>query len=124
MKHFPRGLALGAALSVLALGVPSVIAATPNDQLVIGTSLAQVLSLDPQQGTEVKTQEILANTYDRLVYADHLDGNTIKPQLAESWEVDDTGITFHLRDAKFASGNPVTAHDVVFSLVRLMKVDH
>ncbi|MET0170960.1 MAG: ABC transporter substrate-binding protein [Agrobacterium vaccinii] len=99
------------------------IAATPNDQLVIGTSLAQVLSLDPQQGTEVKTQEILANTYDRLVFADQTDGNKIKPQLAESWKVDDKGITFKLKDANFSSGNPVTSKDVLFSIVRLLKLD-
>ncbi|GLQ10470.1 ABC transporter substrate-binding protein [Devosia yakushimensis] len=123
MKHFCSRLAAGVALAVMVATAPVAFAATPNDQLVIGTSLAQVLSLDPQQGTEVKTQEILANTYDRLVFSDQADGNTIKSQLAESWDIDDTGITFHLRDAKFASGNPVTANDVVFSLVRLMKLD-
>ncbi|NTJ44590.1 ABC transporter substrate-binding protein [Agrobacterium larrymoorei] len=114
---------MGAAISLSLASSSAIYAATPNDQLVIGTSLAQVLSLDPQQGTEVKTQEILANTYDRLVFADHKDGNKIKPQLAESWTVDDKGITFKLRDAKFASGNQVTSKDVVFSLVRLMKLN-
>ncbi|WP_390888797.1 ABC transporter substrate-binding protein [Devosia neptuniae] len=123
MKHFCSRLVAGVALAAMIATAPAAFAATPNDQLVIGTSLAQVLSLDPQQGTEVKTQEILANTYDRLVFSDQNDGNAIKPQLAESWDIDDTGITFHLRDAKFASGNPVTANDVVFSLVRLMKLD-
>ncbi|MFK3779872.1 ABC transporter substrate-binding protein [Agrobacterium sp. NPDC089420] len=114
---------MAGAFSIALASATAVFAATPNDQLVIGTSLAQVLSLDPQQGTEVKTQEILANTYDRLVFADQNDGNKVKPQLAESWSVDDKGITFKLRDAKFASGNPVTAKDVVFSIVRLLKLD-
>lgn len=123
MQHFYSRLAAGVALAAMIASAPMAFAATPNDQLIIGTSLAQVLSLDPQQGTEVKTQEILANTYDRLVFFDQTDGNAIKPQLAESWDMDDTGITFHLRDAKFASGNPVTANDVVFSLVRLIKLD-
>ncbi|WIJ26421.1 ABC transporter substrate-binding protein [Devosia sp. RR2S18] len=122
MKHVSRPLMLGAAFLVMAAVVPAAFAATPNDQLVIGTSLAQVLSLDPQQGTEVKTQEILANTYDRLVAFDP-ETSELFGQLAESWDVDDTGITFHLRDAKFASGNPVTAADAVFSLVRLFKMD-
>lgn len=122
MKHFSKHLLAGVTLSLLVSVAPAAMAATPNDQLVIGTSLAQVLSLDPQQGTEVKTQEILANTYDRLV---SFDGATsqLQPQLAESWEIDDTGITLHLRDAKFASGNPVTANDVVFSLTRLFKLN-
>lgn len=117
--RFISGTALAMALSV----APAAFARTPVDQLVIGTSLAQVLSLDPQQGTEVKTQEILANTYDRLVQFSGEEGYAIRPQLAESWEVDDTGITFHLRDATFASGNPVTAADVVFSLTRLIMLD-
>lgn len=122
MKHFSKRLMMGAAFLAMAAVVPATFAATPKDQLVIGTSLAQVLSLDPQQGTEVKTQEILANVYDRLVAFDP-DTSELFGELAESWDVDDTGITFHLRDAKFASGNPVTAADAVFSLVRLFKLD-
>ncbi|UYN99032.1 MAG: ABC transporter substrate-binding protein [Devosia sp.] len=123
MKHVSKALLIGAALAAMTAMAPATFAATPNDQLIIGTSLAQVLSLDPQQGTEVKTQEILANTYDRLVSWSEADGNAIKGELAESWDIDDTGITFHLRDATFASGNPVTAADVVFSLTRLLKLD-
>lgn len=123
MKHFSLKLLTGAAFAVAISGTTIATAATPNNQLVIGTSLAQVLSVDPQQGTETKTQEILASTYDRLVYSDDKDNNLIKPQLAKSWEIDDKGITFHLREAKFASGNPVTANDVVFSFVRLMKLN-
>lgn len=123
MKQRIPQLALAAAISLAAIDALPAFAETPSDQLVVGTSLAQVLSLDPQQATEVKTQEILANTYDRLVFADQADGDKIKPQLAESWEIDDKGITFKLREADFASGNPVSAKDVVFSLVRLMKLD-
>ncbi|TCP82807.1 peptide/nickel transport system substrate-binding protein [Rhizobium sp. PP-CC-2G-626] len=123
MKPFCSPFLVGAALAVSLGSATAALAETPNDQLIIGTSLAQVLSLDPQQGTEVKTQEILANTYDRLVFSDQTDGYKIKPQLAESWEVDDKGITFKLRDATFTSGNPVTAKDVVFSIVRLLKLD-
>ncbi|SFV31579.1 peptide/nickel transport system substrate-binding protein [Devosia crocina] len=123
MKHFSKHLMIGAAFLAMTAVVPATFAATPNDQLVIGTSLAQLLSLDPQQGTEPKTLEILANTYDRLVHFDSEDNFAVKGQLAESWDIDDTGITFHLRDATFSSGNPVTANDVVFSLVRLLKLD-
>ncbi len=49
------------------------------------------------------------------------DGATLEPDLAESWEISDGGLTytFHLRDAKFSDGSPVTASDVVFSLTRL-----
>ncbi|MEY9722346.1 ABC-type transport system substrate-binding protein [Sinorhizobium fredii] len=120
MKHFSKGLIAGAAAIVLNFAAPTVNAATPEDQLVIGTSLAQVLSLDPQQATEAKAIEIMSNLYDRLVKTEN---RKIQPQLAESWEIDDKGITFHLREATFASGNPVTADDVVYSLGRLLKLD-
>lgn len=123
MKQFNFKLMTGVAFAVALSVTPMAMAETPNNQLVIATSLAQVLSVDPQQGTEPKTQEVLASVYDRLVFSDDADNNTIKPQLAESWDVDDTGITFHLRDAKFSSGNPVTAKDVVFSLTRLLKLN-
>ncbi len=121
MKHFSKGLIAGAAAIVLSIAAPTLNAATPDDQLVIGTSLAQVLSLDPQQATEAKAIEIMANLYDRLVKTDR--SRNIQPQLAERWEIDDKGITFHLREATFASGNPVTADDVVYSLGRLLKMD-
>lgn len=121
MKHFCKQLFVGVGIIVLTLGSPTVKAATPNNQLVIATSLAQVLSLDPHQATEAKANEIMANLYDRLVATDA--SGKILPQLAEKWEIDDKGITFHLRDAKFASGNPVTSADVVYSLTRLLKLD-
>lgn len=121
MKSFWKSIRL--ALAVMLFATPMAHAATPDDQLVIGTSLVQVLSLDPQQGVDAKTVEILTNTYDRLVYTDNQNGNAIAPQLAEKWDIGSDSITFHLREAKFASGNPVTANDVVFSLVRLMKLD-
>ncbi|WP_419457070.1 ABC transporter substrate-binding protein [Agrobacterium tumefaciens] len=98
-----------------------VAAKTPNDQLVVGTSLAQVLSLDPHQATEAKANEIMANLYDRLISVDG--SGKVSPQLAERWETDDKGITFHLRAANFASGNPVTSADVVYSFSRLLKMN-
>ncbi|MCB0183673.1 MAG: hypothetical protein KDE31_05385, partial [Caldilineaceae bacterium] len=35
----------------------------------------------------------------------------VEPELAESWEISDDGLTwtFHLRDAMWSDGNPVTA---------------
>lgn len=121
MKHFSKSLFVGVAFCALTLAAPALRAATPADQLVIGTSLAQVLSLDPQQATEAKANEIMSNLYDRLV-ASTPDGKIV-PQLAESWQVDDKGITFKLRESTFASGNPVTSKDVVYSLGRLLKLD-
>ena len=84
MKRFPRGWALAAARSAFALGTPPAIAATPSDQLVIGTSLVQVLSLDPQQGTEAKALEVMANLYDRLVAADVEQDNALVPSSSKA----------------------------------------
>lgn len=106
--------------AMLTYGTPST-AKTPDNQLVIATSLAQVLSLDPHQATEAKANEIMANLYDRLISVDG--SGKVLPQLAERWEADDKGITFHLRAANFASGNPVTSADVVYSISRLLKMN-
>lgn len=121
MKRFCTRLLMGAAFAVASFGAPAAFAETPSNQLVIATSLAQVLSLDPHQATEAKANEIMANLYDRLVSTDA--SGKVSPQLAESWDIDDKGITFHLREATFASGNPVTSADVVYSLTRLLKLD-
>lgn len=59
---------------------------------------------------------IPANVVEPLVIFDE-DG-TVRPGVAESWEISDDGLVylFHIRDAKFSTGEPVTADDVVFSL--------
>lgn len=121
MKHFCTRLLVGVALTAFTIGAPAARAETPDDQLVIATSLAQVLSLDPHQATEAKANEIMSNLYDRLIAVDS--NGKVAPQLAESWEIDEEGITFHLREAEFASGNPVTSADVVYSITRLLKLD-
>ncbi len=55
--------------------------------------------------------------YDQLVML--LPGSADpQPGLAEIWDVSTDALTytFHLRDAKFSDGSPVTADDVKFSL--------
>ena len=49
-------------------------------------------------------------------------GNTI-PGIAKSWDVSNNGLTytFHLRDAKWANGDKVTAQDFVYSWHRIIK---
>jgi peptide/nickel transport system substrate-binding protein len=54
---------------------------------------------------------------------------TLEPQpaLASSWDISADGLTytFHLRQAKFSNGDPVTADDVTYSISRLIdtKID-
>src|SRR5205823_4494888 len=63
-----------------------------------------------------------------LVKFEGTDLSTIKPGLATSWDIKDTestnDITFKLKSGqKFASGNPVTADDVVYSVQRAIKLN-
>lgn len=47
------------------------------------------------------------------------------PELAESWDVSEDGLTytFHLADAKWSNGDPVTASDFVYGWQRLCNPD-
>jgi peptide/nickel transport system substrate-binding protein len=101
-------------------------AETPPNMLVVGFSMTNILTLDPAAITGKETVQVLANIYDNLVSLNPVERGKVDPQLAESWTVaDDNGsITFKLRGgATFASGNPVTSADVVWSLKRLMKLN-
>ncbi len=63
---------------------------------------------------------VFMNVYDVLVRVDK-SGKELIPGLAESWEVSDDGLTytFHLREAKFSDGSPITSEDARFSLERV-----
>jgi peptide/nickel transport system substrate-binding protein len=75
--------------------------------------------LDPQVNSANETIWLVQSIYSRLVQASE-DGTEIEPDLAESWDISPDGLTytFHLRDAQFADGTPVTADDVVWSIER------
>ncbi|MCE6950810.1 ABC transporter substrate-binding protein [Cereibacter sphaeroides] len=63
---------------------------------------------------------VFSNVYDVLVRVDET-GTKLVPGLAERWEISDDGLTytFHLRDAKFSDGSPITAEDAAFTLTRI-----
>jgi peptide/nickel transport system substrate-binding protein len=83
-------------------------------------------------GTNRAGYEVAWNCYDRLVsygtktLADggrSYDRLKIVPELAERWDVDAKGITFHLRqNATFHDGSPVKAGDVKWSFDRAVSV--
>jgi peptide/nickel transport system substrate-binding protein len=83
-------------------------------------------------GTNRPGYEVSWNCYDRLMtYATKTmpDGSTsydqtkLAPELAEKWEIDAKGVTFHLRkDATFHDGTPVKAADVKWSFDRAVSV--
>jgi peptide/nickel transport system substrate-binding protein len=78
-------------------------------------------TLDPMRSAGSGNIEVYGLLYTRLINRDAQD--QLQPALAESWEVSDDQrtYTFHLRDAKFSDGSPITAEDVAFSLNRVRK---
>ncbi|TCR65342.1 ABC transporter substrate-binding protein [Bosea sp. BK604] len=118
-------LAGSLALSLLC-GAPSAsLAKTPADQIVLGFSMLNILTMDPgaMNGAEM---EYIANMYDYLIETDPTDKSKILPGLATSWTVSDDRqtLTFKLRDGiKFQSGNPLTAEDVVWSFRRILQLN-
>jgi peptide/nickel transport system substrate-binding protein len=114
------------ALTLLATAAGSVLAKTPDDQLVIGVSMNNLLSLDPAAATGNDVVEIACNVYDYLVELDPQDTSKVLPGLAESWTIapDGRSIAFKLRSGvKFHSGNPLTAEDVAWSFRRVLKLN-
>lgn len=98
---------------------------TPKDTLVVGREMDDLISLDPAEVYEVSSTEYILNTYDTLVVRDDNKPENILPFVAESWVVSADGkeITFKIRQGiKFHSGNELTAHDVVYSLQRAVKL--
>lgn len=89
------------------------------DTLVIARAM-DVNSLDPARAFCDTCQLYLTAVYETLITLEP-DNKTLKPNLAETWEVnaDYTEFTFHLREASFADGSPVEATDVVWSFERV-----
>ena len=78
----------------------------------------EVQSLDPQLATDGTSFEVIADFTDGLMQMD-AEGAAV-PALAESYELSEDGktYTFHLKDAKWSNGDPVTAADFVFGWQR------
>jgi peptide/nickel transport system substrate-binding protein len=112
------------ALVILSVGMVSNVAAQSEKVLVIGHA-ESTDSLDPDRGFTQTEGIVVKAAYDNLVTFPAADASSIEPSLASSWTISDDGLTytFTLRDdVKFASGNPLTAADVVFSFNRLINI--
>ncbi len=140
-----KGISLSPTRLALALGFTTVLAACGGDKKAENTAptaepaaaatdaskvelaetqeitinnAAEPESLDPHKVSGVPESNILRQMFVGLTSTDG-DGNTI-PGMAESWETTDNKVwTFKLRDAKWSNGDPVTAHDFVYSMRRL-----
>src|SRR3989449_6904259 len=96
--------------------------------LVYYADVSDLISLDPAIAYEFSGVLLVHNAYETLVKFEGADLSNIKPGLAQSWDIKDSGanwdLTFKLKSGgKFASGNQVTADDVVYSFQRVIKLN-
>ncbi len=125
---FPSRFLASVAVGTLLLAsapAPS-FAATPPDTLIQAWSIDDIITLDPAEIFEFTASEIAGNSYETLIGYNPQDVSEIYGRAAESWTVSEDGRTIHfkMREGRtFASGNPITAADAVFSLVRAVKLD-
>ncbi len=96
--------------------------------LVIDRDTSDLISLDPAVLYEFSAVFATHNVYETLVKFEGTDLTTPKPSLATSWDIKDAGttndMTFKLKSGvKFASGNALTADDVVYTFQRAIKLN-
>src|SRR5258706_8262808 len=130
-------IVLAAALLAAACAAPSTPGASGSvapsaggaaSTLVIDRDTSDLISFDPAVLYEFSAVFATHNVYETLVKFEGTDLTTPKPGLATSWDIKDSGsnwdITFKLKSGvKFASGNPLTADDVVYSFHRAIKLN-
>lgn len=111
MKKFLTTLLMCALLLMTGCGGGD---SSSNGKLSVMLS-SNVVSLDSAQCTDLASFEVISDCIDGLIQLD-ADGKPI-PAIAESFDVSADGktYTFHLRDAKWANGDPVTSDDFVFA---------
>ena len=99
---------------------------TPKDAVVMAHQIDDIISLDPGESFEFSGNEVCGNIYEKLVSPNVEDPTKIEPQLAESWETSKDGLTttFKIKPGRtFASGNPLTAGDVAYTLTRAVAMN-
>jgi len=88
--------------------------AQAQESVRVGADVDAAL-LDPRIMRDTTAFRVCDLLYDGLVQLDAK--SQPRPGLAQSWEhPDETTWLFHLRDARFTDGSPVTADDVVYTL--------
>jgi peptide/nickel transport system substrate-binding protein len=125
MSFLRRAVVATSAMLAVSAALP-VLAATPKDTLVVAMAFDDIITLDPAEAFEISAGEVMGNGYDRLMRYEVTDPSKLLPDLALKWNVSADGKTysFELRpNVKFASGNPLTSEDVVFSLQRAVLLD-
>lgn len=100
---------------------------TRDNTLIFAGDMTDWITFDPAVAYEFGGIQVAGSIYETLVSFTPGEPD-IKPLLADSWEIVDSGdmwtLTFKLNpDALFASGNPVTAADVAYSWGRAIDIN-
>lgn len=117
IKSLLIGTAIGLSLALASCGGGG---ASSDDVPTLRRGIsAKVDTLDPHRSSAQWENIIIGDMFIGLTQ-EAADG-TILPGVAESWEIDDTGLvwTFKLKETVWSDGTPLTAHDFVFGLRRL-----
>src|SRR5213082_2304553 len=97
-----------------------------GQSLIMADDQSDVKTLDPDREFEFAAAFVDLNAYDTMVVPKSAqDFSSFVPFLAKDIKISPDGreYTFTLRDdVKFASGNPLTADDIKFSLMRLKNI--
>ncbi|MCL2495722.1 MAG: peptide ABC transporter substrate-binding protein [Oscillospiraceae bacterium] len=104
-------------LLLLSLSLPTAFAA-PEQKIKIVYE-TEPISMDPHVGNDSTTSTALGFAFQGLL--DVVNG-AVTPGMAESYDVSEDGTvyTFHLRDAMWSDGKPVTAGDFADTWVRML----
>lgn len=112
-------LIVGLLLGLSACNRPDAPVAGQHLRIALG---ANPSTLDPHRATSTADEAIVANLFVGLTEYDPRSVAPV-PELAERWQMSDdaTTFTFYLRrDARWSNGDPVTAHDFVYSWRRIL----
>ncbi len=100
--------------------------AASGDGIVDVCLASEPQSIDPALNSAVDGAIMIQHAFEGLIkWVNDGEGNaTLVPGMAESWDVDGTTWTFHIREnATWSDGQPVTANDFVYSWNRLVNPD-
>ena len=112
-------------LLIVAFAWSPLSAAEQEGTLVVALESLGGQSMDPIQEGRPTNAHIQAPVFDSLLGYNYEKGG-VGPGVATRWVLSDDGLswTFYLRkDVKWHNGDPLTAHDVKFSLERTMSKD-
>jgi peptide/nickel transport system substrate-binding protein len=125
----PKRLATFCAAAALGVGPAAVLdslsAAAAEPGTVVLGRVSDGDRYDPHRSSALGAAEVLYMIGDTLVTLDY-DLQTVRPGLAESWDLSDDGLayTFRLRDdVTFCDGKKFTSKDVVGTMERWLKPD-